>query len=294
MTHETTVTAADPKMNVQYGSRPIGVFDSGLGGLTVLKALRERFPHESFIYLGDTARIPYGSKSEVTIARYLEQNLSFLTSLNIKAAIVACNSASTAVLDRENVLNELFKLDDGSPMPVYNVIEPGAKMAARISKNGLIGVMGTRATVAKKSYVNQIAKINGEHKIFQQACPLLVPLVEEGWVDDPITNLIVYRYISPFLSVGVDTLVLGCTHYPLLAQVIRKVVGAGVELVDSGSSIVEVLEHDFESGRLAPDHSGEASDVKFLSTDVSETFQAFAQKIMSPLPIRPFEWVNVG
>jgi glutamate racemase len=263
------------------GESAIGVFDSGLGGLTVLKALRERFPHESFIYLGDTARIPYGTKSPRTIAKYLEQNLQFLAHEKVKAVVVACNSASTAV----GAITP--------PVPVYSVIEPGARLAAKVSTGGRIGIMATKATVASRSYVKCLETINSQFKIYQQACPLLVPLVEEGWDDDPITNLVVYRYLSPLLSVGIDTLILGCTHYPILKAAIRKVVGASIELVESGHAIGDTLELDFQTGKLLPNHSGLASEVRFLSTDVSDSFQSQAQRIMSPTPMKALELVDI-
>jgi glutamate racemase len=282
-----------PHGDTDISTLPIGVFDSGLGGLTVLKALCERFTHENFIYLGDTARIPYGSKSAQTIERYLDQNVNYLRNLDVKAIVVACNSASTAALDQASKYQSLKVRNSSQPLPIYNVIEPGARLAAKVTTTGQIGVIATKATVVKKSYVAQLENINPQFQIYQQACPLLVPLVEEGWDDDPITNLIVYRYLSPFLSVGIDTLIMGCTHYPLLQKVIQKVVGASVELVDSGAATVERLESDFQSGVLKPNHSGAASEIRFLSTDVSESYQLFAERIMRPLTLRPLEWVHI-
>jgi glutamate racemase len=275
------MSAANKSSLADTSGLPIGVFDSGLGGLTVLKALRERFPHESFIYLGDTARIPYGIKSARTITKYLEQNLRYLCAQKVKAVVVACNSASS-VADQVS-----------SPVPLYNVIEPGSRRAALVSREARIGVIATKATVAGKAYVTKLQELNPNIKVFQQACPLLVPLVEEGWDDDPITNLIVYRYISPLLAVKIDTLIMGCTHYPILRSTIQKVVGGDVELVDSGVCVCEQLEKDFASLRLPPNHSGEKSDVRFLSTDISENFQALAQRIMAPLPIRQFELIDL-
>ncbi|MCB0350385.1 MAG: glutamate racemase [Bdellovibrionales bacterium] len=261
--------------------RPIGVFDSGLGGLTVLKALRENFPHENFIYLGDTARIPYGTKSPRTISKYLEQNVNFLKTKNVKAVVVACNSASSVV----HAIT--------SDIPIYNVIEPGARAAARATQNNLIGIIATRATVAGRNYVTRLEEINPEFKIYQQACPLLVPLVEEGWDDDPITNLIIYRYLSPLMAVKIDTLIMGCTHYPILKEAIRKVVGPNVELIDSGASVSEKIESDFQKNILAPNHSGLTGDISFMITDTSESFQAQAQRIMAPMPVKKLELVDV-
>jgi glutamate racemase len=261
---------------------PIGVFDSGLGGLTVLKALRLRFPHEHFIYLGDTARIPYGSKSPRTIQRYLELNLKFLEDCGVKAAVIACNSASTQA-------SQLTPRD----LPIYNVIDPSAKKAAQSTQNGKVGVIATRATVQSGAYVRAVQAQNPDINVTQQACPLLVPLVEEGWDDDPITNLVVYRYLSPLMSAQVDTLILGCTHFPILKSAITKVTGPRVELIESSQAIADLIEQDFQSGRLTPNHSGAASELRVFTTDVSDHFQALAQKIISPQMIKQLELADI-
>jgi glutamate racemase len=260
---------------------PIGVFDSGLGGLTVLKALRERFVHENFIYLGDTARIPYGSKSPRTIQRYLELNIKFLENSGVKAIVVACNSASTQIA---NV---------SASVPLYNVITPSAKQATQISRNGIVGVIATRATVQSRSYVNEISRFNSQVRVFQQACPLLVPLVEEGWDDDPITNLVVYRYLTPIIAAKIDTLILGCTHFPILRRAIAKVVGNSVELVESSAAIADQMTQDFQDERLPVNHSGLASTLRVFTTDISDSFQALAQRIMDPLPLRQLELADI-
>jgi glutamate racemase len=262
-------------------SQPIGVFDSGLGGLTVLKALMIAFPYEDFIYLGDTARIPYGSKSSTTIARYTEKNIRFLQSRNVKAVVVACNSASSVL---PQVQTDAL---------VYNVIEPGALVAATMTENKRIGVIATRATVLQKAYVQALEKIDREFQVYQQACPLLVPLVEEGWEEDPLTNLVVYRYLTPLISVQIDTLILGCTHYPVLTGAIRKAVGNGVRLVDSATAIVDLLKKDFSSGKLAPRTPESTGTLHLLATDVSDAFQAQAARILSPLPVPALEVVDI-
>src|SRR5665213_2683738 len=182
----------------------IGVFDSGVGGLTVLNALKTRWPAENFVYLADTARLPYGSKSLHTIHQYADQNVRYLAKYKVKAVVVACNSASTAILEAP------LK----SSIPILNVVEPGARKAVEFSAQKRIGVLGTRATVMSEAYPKAILKIAPEAAVFQQPCPLWVPLVEEGWIEDPITNLIVYRYINSMAREQVDTLILGCTHYP--------------------------------------------------------------------------------
>lgn len=295
-------------MNDMRSTLPIGVFDSGLGGLTVLKALRERFTHENFIYLGDTARIPYGAKSPRTIRKYLEQTLKFLLEQKVKALVVACNSASSVIDGVE------------APVPLYNVIEPGARAALAAYREGLqehthaprtaslplssslssatltlpaIGVIATKATVLNRSYVTQLGHLDPSVQVYQQACPLLVPLVEEGWDDDPITNLIVHRYLSPLLKVNINTLVLGCTHYPILKNSIRKVTGAGVRLIDSGEAVADQMEADFQSGRLPANHSGLSSTMRLLTTDVSDNFQAMAARILHPLSVPALELVDI-
>lgn len=251
-------------------SRPIGLFDSGIGGLTVLKTLREVFPNENFIYLGDTARLPYGTKSAATIERYLWQNVAFLKSRNVKAIVVACNSASTVLLGRTHQEEN----------PIYNVIEPGAHLALQKSQTKRIAVLGTRATVSAQAYVRAIQELLPAAQVFQQACPLLVPLVEEGWVDDPITNLIVYRYLSPLAQQNVDTVILGCTHYPVLKNAVAKVMGQQVALIESSTAIALQIQTDMKSGRLRSSQSG--GGLEILTTDVSASFQEVAMRLMHP------------
>lgn len=241
----------------------IGVFDSGVGGLTVLRALRERWPHENFVYLADTARLPYGSKSLHTIHQYCAQNIKFLSKFGVKAAVVACNSASTAIL--EQPLN--------TSLPVFNVVQPGARKAVETSSSGRIGVLGTRATVLSEAYPHAVRKLKPEAEVFQQPCPLLVPLVEEGWLDDPVTNLIVYRYLGHLLQKPIDTLILGCTHYPALRASIQKVTGPAVTLVDSAMGLAE----DLAASGLLSAPSTQVGYLKILCTDFSprleETFR---------------------
>jgi glutamate racemase len=256
--------------SISYDNRPIGLFDSGIGGLTVLKSLLGSLKHESFVYLGDTARLPYGSKSPATIERYLRQNIQFLLTQNVKAVIVACNSASTVLLDSQT----------NFPIPVYNVIEPGAATAIAASSNQSIGVLGTTATINAMAYVKSIHKLAPMATVYQQACPLLVPLVEEGWEDDPLTNLVIYRYLTPILNTGIDTLILGCTHYPALREAITKIAGPEIKLIDSAEAIVQVLRRDFESGLLLP--GAQASPLQLMTTDVSPAFSKVAARLMFP------------
>jgi glutamate racemase len=240
----------------------IGVFDSGVGGLTVLNALKHRWPAENFVYLADTARLPYGSKSLHTIHQYSEQNIRVLQKFKVKAVVVACNSASTALL--ESPLK--------SSIPILNVVEPGARKAIETSPSKRIGVLGTRATVASEAYPKAILKLAPEAFVVQQPCPLWVPLVEEGWIDDPLTNLIVYRYVGGLAHHNLDTLILGCTHYPALKTAISKAVGPAIHLVDSSQGMIEDLE------KLKVCHEGNGhGHVRMLCTDFSprleETFK---------------------
>jgi len=253
----------------------IGVFDSGVGGLTVLRDLALHFPFESFIYLGDTARLPYGTKSPETIRAYSEQVMNYLAAKNVKAIVIACNSASSQVPE-----------DGWHNIPVYNVITPGAQAAIKETKNLKIGVLGTRATIESHTYFKALKKIDNDVQVFSESCPLLVPLAEEALIDDPITNLIVYRYVQPLVAQGIDTLILGCTHYPLLKKAIQKACGVGVTLVDSGVSVSEKMTMDFVARKITPDKSIE-------STDLSEHSIQWAQTIMNPVSITSIAKVDL-
>ena len=201
--------------------RRLGVFDSGVGGLTVVASLRRRLPGVELVYLGDTARLPYGTKSAATVARYTRRNVTFLLARGVDGVVVACNSASAMALSTLE-----------ASAPVWGVIEPGAAAAAARSA-GRVGVIATEATVRSRAYPRALEKLRPELAVLAQPCPLLVPLVEEGWLDDEITERVIRRYLAPLLEWGMDTLVLGCTHYPLLEATLRRVVGPEVALVDS-------------------------------------------------------------
>lgn len=263
-------------------ARPIGVFDSGIGGLTVLKELALQFPRENFLYLGDTARLPYGSKSPQTIRKYSEQNIHFLEKQNVKAIVIACNTASSQLTEKEF---------DG--LPIYNVIEPGSQRALELSESRRIGVLGTRATINSKAYTRKILELNPEAKIFDQACPLFVPLAEEGWDGDPVANLIVFRYLSPLLQNQIDTLILGCTHYPILKNSIARVTGSSIELVDSGEAIARWLERDFGQGRLTKNINEENRNIEILTTDSSAHFNEMALRILKPVKADNFRVVDL-
>lgn len=262
--------------------RPIGVFDSGIGGLTVLKVLAERFPHESFLYLGDTARLPYGSKSPQTIRRYSEQNVQYLLRQGVKAVVIACNSASSQ-----------FPESEYESVPVYNVIHPGSFKALSVTKNKKIGVLGTRATVKSAAYPEELIRLDSKVEVFSQACPLFVPLAEEGWDEDPITNLVVYRYLTPIVKTGIDTLIMGCTHYPILKAAIRKVVGNEVELVDSGEAIADLIAQDSERGHFKPARPDAEQNIQILTTDASDHFTTLAQRILAPVVAKGFRVVDI-
>ncbi|HET8625664.1 MAG TPA: glutamate racemase [Gemmatimonadales bacterium] len=203
---------------------PVGVFDSGIGGLTVARAIFERLPNESTIYFGDTARVPYGPKSEETVRRYSLEILDWLLRQGVKAVVVACNTATARALDA---------LRDASPVPVVGVIEPGARAAVTASAGRTIGVIGTVGTIASNAYVRAIRGLDPGARVQQAPCPLFVPLVEEGWFDHTATELVAREYLEPLSRGGVGSLVLGCTHYPLLKPLLGRVMGPGVALIDS-------------------------------------------------------------
>jgi glutamate racemase len=208
-------------------TRPIGVFDSGIGGLTVVSALRALLPNESIFYLGDTARVPYGGKSAATVQRYSLEIAAMLLGENAKTVVVACNTASALALP---------KLEETLPVTVTGVILPGARAAIAKTRSGHIGVIGTRATINSGAYERALRMLNPEVRVTARACPLLVPLIEEGWIESPITDGIIMQYLAPLLTDGIDTLVLGCTHYPLLRNAIARLLGEKIALVDSAQN----------------------------------------------------------
>ena len=260
----------------------IGIFDSGVGGLTVLKALAEALPQESFLYLGDTARLPYGTKSPHTIRCYLTQNIRFLKDPGVKALVVACNSASS-------ILRE--KLWEG--LPVYGVIEPGALAAAKATSNGRIGVLGTRATVESGAYVRALAKLDRNLQVTQQACPLLVPLVEEGWEDEAVTESILLRYLQAPLEAGVDTLILGCTHYPVLAEKVAAIAGPRVVLVDSAQVMAKLIQADLARGKIPAEKPPALAQTRIWMTDTNHIFREVGQRILGDLPVKSWELADL-
>lgn len=208
--------------------KPIGIFDSGIGGLTVVKEVVRLLPFENIVYFGDTARVPYGIKSKDTIVKFSLENTLFLLGHDVKAIVIACNTSSSLALP---VIRKHFKI------PIIGVIMPGAKEAVYATKNKKIGVIGTRATVNSGAYEQEVKKLDSGIKVYSQACPMFVPIVEEGWTQDDIAYKVAKKYLEPFKKVGIDTLVLGCTHYPLLKSAIQSVMGSGVTLIDSAQQV---------------------------------------------------------
>ncbi len=243
-------------------SRPIGIFDSGVGGLTVVGKMGEILPSEDLVYFGDTARVPYGTKSKETVTKFSVENVEFLMGHNVKLVIVACNTASSLSLE---FLKRCFRV------PIIGVIEPGARQAVSSTRNNRIGVIGTHATVSSGSYEKAVKKMNMRNSVFTQACPLFVPLVEEGWVDKPVTRTIAEIYLKPFKARSIDTLILGCTHYPILKDVIRKVVGPSVVLIDSAKEVAREAKGILDASGLL-NNAGRKGEHKFFVSDEPNRF----------------------
>jgi glutamate racemase len=250
--------------------RPIGVFDSGVGGLTVLRALRARFPGESMEYLGDTARVPYGTKSAEVVTRYSLRNAAFLTAQDVKLLVVACNTASSVALPA---------LRATLPYPVVGVIEPGAQAAARLTRSGSVGVIGTPGTIRSGAYQRALSLARPDLRVSVQACPLFVPLVEEGWVRGEVPRQVARTYLAPMRQAGIDTLVLGCTHYPLLRAVLAEELGSGVQLVDSAEATAEEVATLLASGavRAGPSSGGTMS---LYVTDVPDRIPELSSRFL--------------
>ena len=246
---------------------PIGVFDSGIGGLTVVKALRDRLPNETIVYLGDTARVPYGPKSPETVQRYALELAHMLMQKNAKALVVACNTVSSVALP---LLTRKFSV------PVVGVIEPGARAALEATRNQHVGVIGTRATIRSGAYEKALRASDNNVRVSSRACPLLVPLIEEGLLDDDVTDRIILRYLEPLLANGIDTLVLGCTHYPLLSAAIARVLGSEITLVDSARNCATAVQEtlDRQSLRSAAKECGE---LHVALTDSADSFLTVAR-----------------
>jgi len=261
----------------QQRSRPIGVFDSGLGGLTVLRALHERLPCEDMVYFGDTARVPYGTKGEKTVAAFARQDAGLLVEQGVKMVVVACNTASAFALDH---LRRVL------PVPVLGVIEPGVDTALRSTTNGAVGVIGTSGTIRSGRYQAGLARELEAARIVVQECPLFVPLVEEGMAGHPVTAMVAREYLAPLSEAGVDTLILGCTHYPLLKDDISRTMGAGVALVDSAEALAEAAEQKLAALSLRRRDSDQAQlhdrqgELSFLLSDIPWKFAEIGARFL--------------
>ena len=261
---------------------PIGVFDSGIGGLTVAREIMRQIPNEKIIYFGDTARMPYGSKSKETVTRFSKQIVRFLETFQVKTIVVACNTASAYALD------ELEKEID---VPIIGVIKPGARTAAEVTRNGRIGVIATEATIGSQMYNKYIQELNKDVTIYGKACPLFVPLVEEGLWEDPVTDEIAKRYLSELIDIDIDTLILGCTHYPLIAPLIGQIMGSGTVLIDPGRETARLVKEYLSAHGLQADE-GEGQTRYFVSAD-TEDFDAIAARFLGHPLERPVEHVDV-
>lgn len=249
---------------------PIGVFDSGVGGLTVVRAILRYLPKESIVYFGDTARVPYGTKSRETIVKFALEDASFLISKGVKVIVVACNSVSS---------NALGDLKANFEVPIIGVIETVARAAFESTSNGKIGVVGTKATIESEAYEMALRRQKRNIDVRSVPCPLFVPLAEEGWLDNEITRLVVREYLTPLLEWGMDSLLLGCTHYPLLRGAISKVVGDGVRLVDSGEATARELKSLLEAKGLSSGVDGEPSHHFYLS-DLPRNFAEIGRRFL--------------
>lgn len=257
-----------------YDNRPVGVFDSGLGGLTVAREIMRNLPDEQIVYFGDTARVPYGSKSKNVIIRYSRQIVRFLLTQNVKAIVVACNTASALALD--TIEKEL-------DIPIIGVVRPGADMAVKATRNKKIGVIATESTIHSGLYTELIRQADPEIEVYGRPCPLFVPLVEEGWTDDPVTETVAARYLDELLKKDIDTLIMGCTHYPLLRRLLRRMVGEDVALVNPAYETALALWRllDEKSLRHAPAEDVENSDRhSFYASDSVEKLHRFADSIL--------------
>jgi glutamate racemase len=248
---------------------PIGVFDSGIGGLTVVRELRRQLPAESIVYFGDTARVPYGNKSPETVIRYAVEASILLLEYKVKAIVVACNTASAHAVEH---LKKKFSI------PVFGVIQPGVNRAVEVTESGKVLIIGTSGTVRSNAYQKKLIQAEREIEVFQQPCPLFVPLVEEGWLDNEITFSVIEKYLSPFRKKGIDTIILGCTHYPLLKPAIQQY-WPEINLVDSGVETAKMLISEL-NGELLNGESGKIGSCRFLVSDIAENFVDIGQMFL--------------
>jgi glutamate racemase len=253
-----------------YDARPIGVFDSGLGGLTVVDRICRLLPGEDIVYFGDTARVPYGTKSKETVTKFSVENTEFLMEKDVKLVVVACNTASSLAMD---FLKRCFRV------PMVGVIEPGAKGAVSVTRNGRVGVIGTNATVSSGAYERAVKKLAPGVSVFAAGCPLFVPLVEEGWTGRGVTREIARIYLAPLGAKRIDTLILGCTHYPIMKDVIQAAIGAKVMLVDSAREVAKEARIILDAGGLL-NRPGRAGKHRFYVSDEPARFVKMAQRFL--------------
>ncbi|MGB8658256.1 MAG: glutamate racemase [Candidatus Zixiibacteriota bacterium] len=264
------ITTRKKSKSSQGNLNPIGIFDSGLGGLTVAKRIFELLPNENVVYFGDTARFPYGPRSKEIIRKFSFQDANFLLSQKVKFIVVACNTASSLALEP---LRRRYQV------PLIGVVEPGASAAAGATKNGKIGVIGTVGTIHSRAYQNAIRQLNSQLKVYSLPCPLFVSLAEEGYVNKRATRLISEEYLSPLVKKGVDTLVLGCTHYPLLKNVISKTMGGKVRLIDSADEVAKKVRDFLSQHQLLRTTDGKAFRMFYVS-DVPDRFIEVGQRFL--------------
>lgn len=258
---------------MNHKNAPIGVFDSGVGGLTVAREIMRQIPNEKMVYFGDTARVPYGSKSKEAVTRYSRQIVRFLQAQEVKAIVVACNTASAYALD---------EIEREVDIPMIGVVKPGAKVAAETTVNGKIGVIGTEGTIGSSIYSRYIKEINPKVSVVGKACPLFVPLVEEGLLQDPVTDEIAKRYLAELIDIGIDTLILGCTHYPLIRSTLGRIVGEEVRLVNPAYETARELKELLVAENMLNDEETKLGDNKyrFFVSDGAEKFKHFANSVI--------------
>ncbi len=265
-----------PSWNIPQQQKSIGVFDSGIGGLTVVHALMKHLPHENITYFGDTARVPYGSKSAEVVREYAFEDTRFLMQQGVKIIVVACNTVSAVAID---------DLKSHFDIPIVGMIQPGASAACAASKNGRIGVIGTHATIGSESYPRALLRCNQDFSTFSAPCPLFVPLAEEGWGDHPVSAAVANEYLSPLRREQVDTLILGCTHYPILRNVIQRAVGDEVTLIDSGEAAAIEVEQLLRESNLL-NSSTQQPNYAFFVSDVPQKFKQLGEIFLNKSDLR--------
>lgn len=283
--HDFADRVLNMSVNNDMSRAPIGVFDSGVGGLTVAREIMRNLPNEHIVYFGDTARVPYGSKSKETIIRFSRQIIRFLLTQNVKAIVIACNTASALALD------EVEKEFD---IPIIGVVKPGAQVAAETTVNKKIGVIATEGTINSRMYDKLITEQDPEITVYGKACPLFVPLVEEGWLKDPVTEEVARRYLDELLAQDIDSLILGCTHYPLLRSLLRGVVGDKVNLVNPAYETAKALERLLKEKNLENPGTKEPTNepYRFFVSDAANKFKNFANSIL-PYDIETTQKIHI-